>query len=119
MQLAVGGDAHDAVEPFAAGRVIALADADASHLGSVALARLLLFFFPLEHLGALAEGFLHEGARYRALVGAHLARRFRRIDAADSEPIDAELARRLVDHRLDELCELIFSGIVLRLEWGV
>src|SRR5215467_15699592 len=113
MQLAVGRDADDAVKPVAAGRMIALADADAGHLAADALAGLFLLLLPLEHLGSLVERLLLEGAGDRALIGTHLARRLRRVDPADREPIDAKLARCLVDHRLDDRCELIFSRTTL------
>ena len=102
VQLAVRRDAHHAVEAVRAGGVIALADADAGHLGAVALAGLFLLLLPLEHLGALVQRLLLEGAGQGTAIGADLGGRVGRIHAPDREPVDVELLRRLVDHRLED-----------------
>src|SRR5262245_53620676 len=114
VELAVRRDAQEAVEAVRAGRVIALADTDAGHLATVALARAGLLLVPVEHPRALVERLLDEGRRDRAAVRADLAARVRRIGRADRNAVDAELACRLVHDWLDRGRELVLARPALR-----
>src|SRR5215467_1541401 len=114
VKLAVRRDPQQAVKAVRAGRVIALADADAGHLAAVALARAGLLLVPVEHARALVERLLDEGGRDRAAVRADLVLRLRRVGRADRDAVDAELARRLVHDWLDGGRELVLARPALR-----
>src|SRR5216684_8936000 len=76
------------------------ADPDADHLGAAPLAAELDLFIPLEALGALLQRLLEEGAGEVFPLLAVLAAAVGRIDHADGEAVDVELARGLVEDRL-------------------
>src|SRR5271169_178216 len=94
--------------------MVALADTDACQLATVEAARALLLLVPIEHAGALVERLFDESGRERTAVLADLAVGFGRIELADRDPVDAELARRFVEHRLKRRNELVLAGTALR-----
>src|SRR5437588_11425627 len=96
VKLAVRGDPQQAIKAIGAAGVVALAGADADHFRAVALARQRLALAPLEHGRGLVQRLFLEGAGQRATVLADLAVRVRRIDPADGDPVNIELARLLV-----------------------
>src|SRR5678816_1001583 len=106
IQLAIGLDHEQTVEPDGAGAVRAHRDANAAHLRAISLAALLLALVPLEQRGALVQRFLDERAggvlpdRLGTGGRAKQCLSGRRIDAADLHLIDPELARRFREHRL-------------------
>src|SRR5262245_43226402 len=114
VELAVRRDAQEAVEAVRAGRVIALADADAGDLVAGALSGADLLLLPVEHGGGLIERLLDEGRRERAAIGADLAARVGRVDLADRDAVDLQLARHLVHDWLDDGHELVLARTALR-----
>src|SRR5262245_62537226 len=117
VELAVRRDAQEAVKAVRAGRMVALPDAEAGHLAAIALARAGLLLLPVELLRGLVERLLPDGGRKWATVGADLAARVRRVDLADRDAVDAELARHLVHDRLDDGNELVLAWSALRACW--
>src|SRR3954454_23094413 len=109
MQLAIRRDAPEAIEAVAAGRMIALADADAYQLVAVLLARALLPLVPVEHSGTLVQCLLDTGTGHRTLVGTDLSIIVRRVHLADLHPVNLQFTRRLIDHRLDGGNQLVFA----------
>src|SRR6185503_8255361 len=114
MDLAVGREAHEAIEAGEARRVERLAHTDASDLVAVLLAAAFDAFAVVERRRALGEGLLQITARNRSLLSAELRVHLRTVDTSDLEPIDAELARGLVDQRLDGGHGLVVAGTALR-----
>jgi len=53
-------------------------------------------------------------ALHRALIAADLAGGIGRINLADRHPVDTQLPRRLIDHRLDRRHELVLTRPTLR-----
>ena len=90
VELAVGQDANEAVEPVRAAGVERAADADADDLAAIALAGQLLLLLPFEQLAALGQCVLEVGAGQLALaVVAFEAVVVGGIDAPDRKPVDA------------------------------
>src|SRR5712671_1797377 len=89
--------------------MVALADADAGDLATVALGRTGLLLLPVEHGRTLVQGLLDEGRRERTAVGPDLAVGFRSIDLADRNAVDAEVACRLVHDRFDRGDKLVLA----------
>src|SRR5579872_3357316 len=115
VELAVRQDADEAVETVRTGGMEGAADADTDHLVAVALPGKLLLLFPVEQLTTLDERIFQIRAGQLALgVLALEAVVVRRIDAADLQPVHAELARGFVEQRLDRHRRLVFSGTALR-----
>src|SRR6185503_16486350 len=114
VQLAVGRQAHDAVEAAAAPGVERLADAEARDLRAALLAAALLASFPIERGRTALERF----ALIRARDGALLRVVFRgvvgRVDAADRDAIEVQRFGGLVDQRLDRGGDLVLPGAALR-----
>src|SRR5258706_10885501 len=73
---------------------------DADHLGAAPLAAELDLFVRIEALGPLLQRLLEERAGEVFPLLAVLASAVGRIDHADGEAIETELARRLVEDRL-------------------
>src|SRR5215813_5600674 len=117
VELAVRRDPQETVKAVRAGRMVALPNADAGHLAAVALARAGLLLVPVELLRALVERLLHEGRRERSAVRSDLAARIRRVDLADRDAVDLQLARDLVHDRLDDGDELVLARTALRTCW--
>ena len=110
VDLAVGRDAHEAVEAVAAGRVIGRADADGRAPSSRCARRCApAAARPTEQLGAAVERILQIGARDAALHRADLGRVVGRIDAPDRDAVEPELLRGLVDQRLDGRRDLVLA----------
>ncbi len=114
MELAVQRDANETVEPAESGRVVRLAYAHARDLGTLALAAARQSLLPVEARRALVQGIVEVGARDGPAVGAHLRAHRRRVDLAQLQPVDIELAGRLVHQGLEDAGDLILTGAALR-----
>ena len=113
VDLAVGRDAHQAVETGSAGGVVALADANAGDLAAPAAPAALDLFRPVPALSAQLQGLGHVGAGHRALVGVELGIRVRRVDAADGHPVEPQFLGGLVHQRLENGGDLVLPGPAL------
>src|SRR5262249_9205798 len=69
---------------------------------------------PFEPLGAFLQGFFEEGAAEALAFLAVLATAVGCIDHADSDAIEIELTRRLVEDRLHGKRSLVFAWAALR-----
>ncbi len=120
VHVAVGLDDEQAVESGRAADETADRDADAAHLGAVALAAVRLARIPAELERALVERLLEEAARRvrairpRAFAGPNLRLACGRVDLPDLHLIDAELARSLGEDRLHDRDALHAAGLALR-----
>src|SRR5215472_9397967 len=114
VELAVGADAHQPVEAGRPGGMEGLSDADAGDLGILAPAAAPFALLPAEELGALVERLGEIGAGQRVALFADLAPGVGRVDAADRDAVEPQLARRLVDQRLDCRRGLVLAGPALR-----
>ena len=94
--------------------MVALPNADAGQLAAIALAGAGFLFVPVEHGRALVQRLLDEGGRERAAIRADLAGGLRRVELADRNPVDAELACRLVEDGFERRHELVLAGTALR-----
>src|SRR3970282_1859035 len=107
--LAVRLDQDQAVKAGAAGGVKGRAHADPDRLAPLSLTAESLFLGPVEALSPLIQRFRQIRTGDRTLFGADLAVMTGRVDAADSYPVDAELAGGLCDERLDRRGNLILA----------
>ncbi len=106
LELAVGSHHHEAVEAERARRVARERDADAGDLGSLLLARQLLDVVPVDQRFRLVDRLADERAGEAALVAVELRRRVGRVDAAQLEPVDAQLLGGGVDQGLEHRRDL-------------
>ena len=113
VELAVRLDQDQSIKACTACPVNCYAHPDPNRLAPFSLAAESLFLRPVEAGSALIQRFRQIRARDRTLFWADLAIVIRRIQAANRYPVDAELARRLVDERLDCHHNLIRPGTPL------
>ena len=114
MQLSVGRDPYQSVEPARSSRVKRLTDADADHLRSTPPTALRLFGLPIELPRALVQRVAQVRARDGTLIAAVARSVVRRVDASDRDLVQAELTRRFVDDRLDRSGDLVLARTALR-----
>src|SRR5690606_32222437 len=91
-----------------------LPDADADDFRAVTLPAARALLLPAELARTHLERLAKMRAGHAALPGTETRRAVRRVDAPDLEPVDAELARGLVDQRLDGRRDLVLARAALR-----
>src|SRR5690606_4749490 len=114
MQLAVRLQHDETVEAARARRMERLPDADADDFRAVTLPAARALLLPAELARTHLERLAKMRAGHAALPGTETRRAVRRVDAPDLEPVDAELARGLVDQRLDGRRDLVLARAALR-----
>ncbi len=114
VQLAVGRDTHETVKATEPGRVIRLADSDSRHLRPLALAAARDALLPVETRGSLVQRIVEIGAGDRPPVRSDLRDRRRGVDLAKLQPVDLQVARRLVHQGLEHARDLVLAGTALR-----
>src|SRR4029453_15099134 len=112
-------DDEQAVEADGARVLRADRDAAAAHFVALAHAASRFAFIPLEHLGALIKRLLDEttsgiGSIAACVSGTELRLAGRRVDLADLDLVDAELAWGFGDHRLHQHDSLHAARLALR-----
>src|SRR5690606_35045488 len=99
VNLAVRCDADQTVITACAGRVVALANTDTTHLVLADATGKILLLLPVEHLRGLVDSFRHVGAGDAPLTGTDRGVGTRSVGAAECDPIQACLVGSLVHNR--------------------